>query len=190
MGSSIARMRAALVLLAVPLLAGCYDTVAVGDSIMWSTGHQLQARLSGETQIDLSIGRSLYSNPYGDSSAIAAVFQANRNTNAGGTIIVQDDGSDSDYDLMAQFVVEVNDLVSDDKCVVWVAPFTAFNRQRDAGVLRSIEDYRGGQPRSAVARWDLVAESDPGRFVPDGVHPAGDGNQAFAQVVAAAAGGC
>ena len=166
-------------------LMGC-DAVIVGDSIVYRAGIHTQEALGGVVHVDVGIGRGPYFNPFvGDDTLIEAVTSLAPHIRPGGTLVIQDDGSHETRASYGRFVDDVEAVVRDDVCIVWVAPWTGVAPERDSEILAAIVE-RADQ-RHAVARWDLVASVE---VAPDGLHPNDAGSRAMADVIANAKGEC
>ena len=99
-----------------------------------------------------------------------------------GHLIVQDDGGNHNYETYGAFVDDVELIVRDDVCIVWVEPYHVFERARDAEIARAIRDHRS--QLSEVVPWgEIVAAGDQAGWVPDGVHPSATGNVVFGQAI-------
>ena len=181
----------ALGVLALPMLTSC-RWIAAGDSITFLAKDEMHNQLGGDGAVDGDPMRGPYEPGLeGDGeTTFDAIARLAPGIDVGGYLIVQDDGTPYDYHSYGAFMDHVEAVVRDDVCIVWVTPWTAMNRPRDAEITQAIYDFRS--QRSAVAPWgDIVANSGrDGELAPDTVHPSAWGNVVLVDAIARAMEGC
>lgn len=181
------RRVAALPVLALPMLASC-RWVAVGDSITLGAKDEFHAQLGGDGIVDGVMARSPYQGVNGSESTYEAIVRLAPGIDEGGYLIVQDDGSGHDFWSYGAFIDDVESVVRDDVCIVWVKPYTILVPERDAGIAAAIDAF--ADQRHAVVPWGAIASAgDPGWIV-DLVHPSHNGNVVLVDAIEQAMAGC
>lgn len=155
--------------------------VAVGDSILYSTAKPMREHITPGGNTYVQLAASLYNAGWGTASIADTVHQHVDEIGQGGRLIIQDDGSYTDYASMSRFVAEVNGYTPTDVKIIWVLPFSPFARDRDAVIAQAIVEG-AGQHLSAIADWPAVNASDPD-LLADVVHPNDRGDEVWANMI-------
>ena len=172
-------MRRVIAPLALLLLSGCYDWVAVGDSILYGQEDELRAELGDNGVLDALIARD---------AAPDVVDRLVDRLQPGGWLIVQDDGGSATVESYRAYVDHVVEVTPDDRCILWVLPFSVWQPERDARFRDEIQAGLEAHPCHATIPWHEVAAAHPEEMTTDGLHPTEAGHRWIVAAIGEAVG--
>ena len=151
------------------IMSGC-NMIMVGDSITWTSKGLFEA-VTDDSYADGIGGRGPdHRGQAGGPTIREAIVALAPHLNAGGWLVVQDDGERMDYWSQAAYMMDVSNLVPDDRCIAWIAPHDFLKPEVTVEVAQAVRDFAYLQPCNAVVPWDEAVLEDPS-LLGDGIHP-------------------
>lgn len=154
-------------------LAAC-NPVAVGDSIMNSMRTEMSSLFGSNSKVNAADGRGAYNaGVNGDpGTGLQAIQNEVNNVEAGGWLIVELGSNNLSFthDQRVWFIMQVVNIVPDNKCIAWVVPWGAFNDVPAQAWGDDLDAWLPNQPCYTVIHWEDIAPYHPEWF-DDFVHP-------------------